>query len=574
MIKNIFSKITLALLTSATLFNSCSDSHKVSFEQKISSPDDLHNHSKTFEKRIEKVGDNIYVAIGYGLANSILIEGKDSTIIVDCMESTAAGLEVRAAFDSVCNKPLAALIYTHFHSDHTNGAMAIAGKDKPAVYAQEQLPHYLDQTAAVVRDITEKRAYRMFGVFLDDEALVNAGIGPFLHVEEGSTIGPLRPTHVFEDSLEATVAGIHFILYHAPGETNDQLFVWLPESKTLLPGDNLYKTFPNLYTIRGTAYRDVNDWRNSLDKMRFMHPEIIVPSHTEPIIGEEKINKILTDYRDAIQFIHDQTVFWMNKGLTPDELIEKVILPKHLQESEYLQEFYGTTAWSVRSVFSGYLGWFDGNPTTLNPLKLKDRATKIEKLAGGKDNLITVIDEALANNENQWALELSEHLKRLYPEDEKVNEQRIQALVKLGEAQSNPNARHYYLTCALGLQGKEGHGLIVPTSDFVNDIPSAAIFNGMAVKLNAERSVNVNKKALFHFTDTDEYWTVEVRKGVAEVQPFNTGNPDFTMHVKSYIYKELGAKIRSQAKTLLTGEIEIEGSQIEFVKFMGLFDID
>lgn len=561
-----------SLICFSIIFQGCNNS--TSFEQKLSSPADLEAHSEIFKKHIEKIGDNIYVAIGYGLANSILIEGKDSVIIIDCMESMKSGAEVKKAFDSICPKPLAAIIYTHFHTDHTSGAKALAGNAKPAVYSQELLPHYLDQTAAVVRDITEKRAYRMFGVFLDTDALVNCGIGPKLEIEKNSTLGVLRPTNTFKDSLNTTIAGVHVKLYHAPGETADQLFVWLPESKTLLCGDNLYKAFPNLYTIRGTAYRDVNLWKNSLDKMRFLHPKIIIPSHTNPIIGEENIYKILTDYRDAIQFVHDQTVRGMNKGMTPNELVETVILPEHLQKSEWLKEFYGKTEWSVRTIFDGYLGFFDGNPTTLLPLKIKERAQNIEKLAGGKNNLIQHVEEALNEKNYQWALELTEHLIALYPKDGKIKSYRIDALTALGQAQSNPNARHYYLTSALELNGLENKGLIQPTSDLVNGIPLSAIFNGMAVHLNAEKSKNSNKKALFIFTDTNEKWTVEVRRGIAEVQPFINGKPDITIKINSLVWKELAAKIRNPAKTFLSGDIEIEGGDFEFIKFMGLFDVE
>lgn len=46
---------------------------------------------------------------------------------------------------------------------------------------------------------------------------------------------------------------IHLIEAH--GETHDQLFVWLPRNRVLLPGDNYYRAFPNLYTIRGTSPR-------------------------------------------------------------------------------------------------------------------------------------------------------------------------------------------------------------------------------------------------------------------------------------------------------------------------------
>ncbi len=38
------------------------------------------------------------------------------------------------------------------------------------------------------------------------------------------------------------------------------------------------------------------------------------------------------NYRDAVQYVHDQTIRHMNKGLTPDELVHGVRLPPHLAE--------------------------------------------------------------------------------------------------------------------------------------------------------------------------------------------------------------------------------------------------
>lgn len=539
-----------------------------------SAPADLSAHTQTFNKRIEKAGNNIYVAIGYGLANSILIEGKDSTIIVDCMESTEAGEQVKRAFDSICPKPVKAIIYTHFHTDHTSGATALAGTSKPDVYAQDLLPHHLDQTNAVVRPITEKRAYRMFGVFLDSNALVNCGIGPELHIHEKTTLGILRPTVTFRDSLEITIAGVHLKMYHAPGETADQLLVWLPESKTLLCGDNLYKAFPNLYTIRGTAYRDVNLWKNSLDKMRALKPAVIIPSHTEIIRGDKEGYEILTAYRDAIQYVHDQTVKGMNKGLTPNELAEQIHLPPHLKNHPWLQEYYGKVSWSVRTVFDGYMGFFDGNPATLLPLTNKERAAKMELMAGGKQRLIEQIETAIHNKEYQWALELTDYYLTLYNDDNKAIQHRIAALTALGNAQTNPNARHYYLTSALELSGLENTGLIKPTPELVKNVPIVTIFNAMAAHLNAEKSADVQKRVLFDFTDTKQPWTVEVRNGIAEVQPYKTAEPDITIQVKEQVWKELAARIRKPLPTFLSGEIKIDGGQVAFLNFMKLFDIE
>ena len=94
---------------------------------------------------------------------------------------------------------------------------------------------------------------------------------------------------------------------------------------------------------------------------------------------------ILTAYRDGIQFVHDQTIRGMNLGMTPDELVEAVVLPPHLRDHPYLIEYYGTVEWCVRAIFEGYLGWWDGNVAKLMPAPLQERAENMARLAGGRD---------------------------------------------------------------------------------------------------------------------------------------------------------------------------------------------
>ena len=112
--------------------------------------------------------------------------------------------------------------------------------------------------------------------------------------------------------------------------------------KALMPGDNIYKTFPNLYTIRGTTHRDVKGWIDSIDHMKTFEPEYLFPSHTKPILGKQTIQDAMNVYRDAIQYIHDQTIRLMNQGLYPDEIADIIKLPEEIADSPYLYEFYGT----------------------------------------------------------------------------------------------------------------------------------------------------------------------------------------------------------------------------------------
>ena len=61
-----------------------------------------------------------------------------------------------------------------------------------------------------------------------------------------------------KDRLLLEVAGLELELFHAPGESPDQIGVYWPEKKVLFPADNIYKAFPNIYAIRGGESRFLN----------------------------------------------------------------------------------------------------------------------------------------------------------------------------------------------------------------------------------------------------------------------------------------------------------------------------
>ena len=88
----------------------------------ITAHEKLTNHNSEFAKKeVKEVTKGVWVAIGYGLANTIMIEGDHGVIIVDCMESNEAANDAMEAFRAVCVKPVVAIVYTHNHTDHIGG---------------------------------------------------------------------------------------------------------------------------------------------------------------------------------------------------------------------------------------------------------------------------------------------------------------------------------------------------------------------------------------------------------------------------------------------------------------------
>ena len=533
----------------------------------------LINHTNEFNKEIytyKTPGGLIHIAVGFGIANSIMIEGKDGNIIVDVTDSVSEAEMVHSLFKKKNSNPIKAIIYTHNHGDHTFGAEYFikSQEEKPIVIAHESTDYYVQRIMGIINPIISKRSTRMFGTLLPDDQFINAGIGPSLNVSD-SPIGYIEPDTVFKDELKLKIAGINLELYHAPGETNDQIFVWLPDHKALMPGDNIYNTFPNLYTIRGTTHRNVIGWVKSLDHMRSFNPEYLFPSHTKPLSGEDVMNS-LTIYRDAIQYVHDQTIRLMNEGYYPDEIVELIELPDELSSSSFLREFYGTIRWSVKSIYSGYLGWFNGNPADLDPLSRKEKAIRISNLAGGDENLFNELKRAVEDEDMQWALQLSEHLINLEYKISETNKLKSKALFYEGIRSSNPNKRNYFLTVAMELDPDfKGFPEVIRSESLVNEINIDTIFSMLSVSLDPDNIFRDNYKACFRF-ENGKVRSITVRNSIAEISE-DQNNCDLIIRTSEKSLKLSLAGIKNPIGLIASGEIRIEGSEVNFLRFLSSF---
>ena len=532
-------------------------------------PDDLIEHTAEFKKEVIEVTNGVHVAIGYALANAILVEGENSNIIIDTTGTIETAREVKALFDEINSNPIEAIIYTHNHGDHTYGATVFAEDSDPEIYAHDSTEEYLSRVIGTIRPIISARSNRMFGNSLPKSEVENNGIGPFLEVgRDGRQPGLLYPTKTFSDKIKFEVGGVKVELFHAPGETNDQLFVWLPDKKALFPGDNFYKTFPNLYTIRGTPYRDLAGWVNSIDMMRYLQPEFLIPSHTRPLAGKDNINKILTTYRDGIQFVHDQTVRLMNLGLGPDDIAEILVLPKHLRDSPFLKEFYGSPGWSAKNVFSGYLGWFNGNPSSLKPLLQMVEADNFIKLAGNWDSLFTTAEEAYLNGEFQWSLQLTDYLLKSKPSETKARLLRQSSLIALGNKESNPNSRYYYLSSAAELdKDYQPNDILLPNIEAIKKYPIESFMETLKVNVIPEKSIDKNIQLLFTFTNSTKAFSVFLRKGVLEIQPFIISGSSVQVTSTEEDLKAVLSGIKSLPIALVNGTLQVNGSRVDLLSF-------
>ncbi len=412
----------------------------------------LQGQNAEFRKQIVQLGPDSYHAVGYAASNVSMIVGDGGLIIIDTTETTKAAQDILAEFRKISSLPVRIIVYTHGHRDHISGAAVFAEGGSPEIIASARFTNDLREGSERPTPLGAlmARTKRQFGIGLAyPNERINIGVGPGDRPTEGMGAGYLAPTTLIDgDRTTISRLGVALDLIQAPGETPDHMVVWRPDQRILHCGDNYYRSFPNLYAIRGTRYRDFDAWADSVDLMLGLGAEALAPGHTRPLFGADLIRATLTGYRDAIRHIITATIEGMNQGLTPDELVEVVTLPPHLADQPYLQEFYGCVAYAVRAYCAGTLGWFDGNPTSLKPLSPEQEAQRIAQLAGGADKLAVAMAEAAAAGDHQWTLELADRLLRLKQHVTAAKSAKRDALLALADQQMNAPTRNYYLLCA------------------------------------------------------------------------------------------------------------------------------
>ena len=409
---------------------------------------ELKAHPEYFKREIIQLADNVYMAFGFAASNQFMIVGDDGLIIIDTSETTKAAENVLAAFREISSLPIHTIILTHSHRDHVSGASVFAEGGSPDILASER---YSEDSLFVASShpqpvkAMQARTKRQFGIGLSyPDEIIGIGVGPGDRPLEGMGAGSLPPTRFIGDAGEILkICNIELELKLVPGETPDHIVVWYPEKKVLICGDNFYHAFPNLYAIRGTAYRDFDTWADSLDTLMAFQPEVLGPGHTRPVFGAAAIQESLSDYRDAIRHVITETRNGMDEGLTIDQLAHRVKLPPELAEKRHLREYYGRVDHSVRAYFVGTLGWFDGNPTSLGSLAPEDEARKFIALAGGEDALWQAVEMARAEADYQWALQLVDRFIFAGIDTDRARKTKADILRIHADSQINCPTRHY-----------------------------------------------------------------------------------------------------------------------------------
>lgn len=371
-----------------------------------------------------KISDSIYMAPGGG--NVYLVTTPAGNVVIDTGGKGLAETD-KKLLDAVSREPVKYIILTHGHVDHITG-ISLWKQPGTQIIAQR---NYVELVNYVVR---------LDGFFAPRNA---AGfnrpvekVGPW----QGNFAAQIEPNILFDEKYEFVLGGVKFELFSTPGETPDHLTVWIPSAKTAFIGDNYDgaglpepKSFPAIYTLRGTKPRPALDWIKSIDTVLDLKAEVVLSGHGDPINGNQEITRRLTRFRDAIQYVHDETVKGMNAGKDVFTLMQEIKLPA----SYDLTESFGTVRWSVRGIYDGYAGWFDTNPASLYAVPPSSVYPDLVKLAGGPERVVQLALDKLKEQKPVESLHLTDVVLASDPKNAAALYARLQALNYLEDKAQN-----------------------------------------------------------------------------------------------------------------------------------------
>ncbi|HEY1139270.1 MAG TPA: alkyl sulfatase dimerization domain-containing protein [Lysobacter sp.] len=531
-----------------------------------------------------KVTDRIWQVRGYDLSNVTFIQGDTGWIVGDPLTNTeTAKAALQLVTQHLGERPVVAVIYSHSHGDHYGGVRGIvdeadvkAGKVK--IIAPEHFTEEAVSENVIAGNAMARRGLYMYGSLLPRNPTggVNGGLG---QTTPRGSVGLILPTDLIGKTGDTrTIDGVQMVFQMTPGtEAPAEFNVFFPQFNTMWMAENATHTLHNLLTLRGAQVRNGLVWSKFLDQtIQIYGPRIDTEfaSHHWPMWGNQRIVKFLGDQRDLYKYIHDQSVNLMNQGYTGTEIADAIQLPPSLANAWYNRGYYGTVKHDSRAVYQRYMGFYDGNPSTLDQLPPQPAAKKYVEYMGGSDAVMRRAKVDFDKGEYRWVAEALKHVVFAEPGNRAAKELLADTYEQMGyQAESGP-WRSIYLMGAFELRNgvPKAPALNLAGPDTVGAMSPDMLFDYWGVRFDGPKAAGKQMQLGVNVANLKQDYTLSVHNGVLTWNASRPAKPDAQLTLDKAVLDRVQLDQTTIDDAIASGDISVTGDRAKVTEFFGLLD--
>jgi alkyl sulfatase BDS1-like metallo-beta-lactamase superfamily hydrolase len=531
-----------------------------------------------------EVVPGVYQIRGLDIANMTLIEGDNGVIVVDTLTSIeGARAAMKLYFEHRGRRPVAAVIFTHTHTDHWGGARGVIDDEMLAsgrvpIIAPDLFMEHAVSENIIAGPAMLRRAQYQFGPFLKKgpRGQVDCGLGKSM---AAGSVALLRPTDLIRATGDKrTIDGLEFEFQMAPNsEAPAEMHFFIPRYKLLNLAENCTHNFHNLLPFRGADVRDALAWSKYLGEALQLwggRADAMCGQHHWPVWGAERVDTMIRQQRDLYKFAHDQTLRLMNHGLTATEIAETIRLPASLDGAWHGRGYYGHIRHNVKAIYQKYLGWYDANPANLDPLPPVEAGRKFVEYMGGADAIVGRAAKDLDKGEFRFVAQALSHLVFAEPDNAAARALLADTFEQLGYLAESATWRNAYLFGAQELR----HGM--PNAPPRPSMPRetlAALRTGqlwdmLGVRLNGPKADGKHIVLNWAFTDTSEKFALTLENcALTYAEGVQASNADASFMPRALL-DEVIAKQATFPEAMAAGKIKVTGNPMKLGELMALMD--
>ncbi len=492
----------------------------------------------------EVLPDKIYQVRGYDLANISFIKGDTGWIVFDPLtakETAAAALKF--INEQLGERPVVAVVYSHSHADHFGGVRGVADEadvnsGKVKIIAPVGFMDHAVAENVYAGNAMNRRMFFQYGVLLPRS--------PFGHVDQSigkntaaGNLGLIPPNVIVEKQIEEmTVDGVKMVFQNTPGtEAPAEMNTYFPEMKAFWAAENITGTIHNIYTLRGALVRDALEWSKQINQALYLfgtEADVMFASHSWPRWGNDRIQEVMRSQRDTYANLNNGVLHLANQGVTINQIHNVYQVPDSLQQQWSARSYHGSVEHNSRAVVNRYLGYWDGNPTTLIPLSPEDSAPLYVEMMGGASKIIARGQQLYDEGKYRHAQEILNKLIYAEPGNQQAKDLLADVFEQIGYQQESPSVRNSFLAAAYELRSGIPTGASPKSSgpDMVRAMTTELWLDFLGVRLDSDKADGKAFKINLVTPDNGEKFVVELSNStLTNIEGVQAEDADLTVTI-------------------------------------------